>query len=117
MSSTIQKLITNLHNFQLRKPAKSELISIGEKAVDLLIEELEKEHVTFRSIHAANSAGILNFTDSHFSLIRPGIMMYGYYPRESLQEKLALRKALQFKTRVNLIKEFPPQRVVGYGRK
>ena len=31
-------------------------------------------------VHAANSAGILYHPDSHFSLTRPGIAVYGYPP-------------------------------------
>src|SRR5262245_4810109 len=30
-------------------------------------------------IHATNSAGLIRFPQSHFSLVRPGIMLYGYH--------------------------------------
>ncbi|HVO41226.1 MAG TPA: alanine racemase, partial [Aggregatilineales bacterium] len=34
----------------------------------------------FQYIHAANTAGVLNFPESHFNMVRPGIGMYGLDP-------------------------------------
>ncbi len=82
-----------------------------------LIDEFEKNKISFSYVHAANSAGIVNFTESHFNLVRPGMIMYGYYPHESLHEKLDVKQALSLKSRVCLIKEFAPKRGVSYGRK
>ena len=32
-----------------------------------------------RCVHTANSAAIVRFPNAHFSLVRPGIMLYGYH--------------------------------------
>jgi alanine racemase len=51
-------------------------------------------------MHAANSAAIVRFPDAHFSLVRPGIMLYGYHtlppsvPVPDLQPVLSLRTTI-----------------------
>ena len=100
--------------------AENNKIDFTERQIELfkaLIDELKKDKVVFSYVHAANSAGIVNFKHSHFNLVRPGIMMYGYYPHESLYEKLHVEQAMSIKSRICLIKEFQPQRGVSYGRK
>jgi alanine racemase len=51
-------------------------------------------------VHATNSAGLIRFPQSHFSLVRPGIMLYGYHtlpesvPAPTLQPVLSLRSTI-----------------------
>ena len=100
--------------------ADNEKIDFTERQIELfkaLIDELERDGIIFSYMHAANSAGIVNFKESHFNLIRPGMIMYGYYPHESLHEKLHVEQALSIKGRICLIKEFEPRRGVSYGRR
>ena len=35
--------------------------------------------------HLANSGGVLNYPDSYFDMVRPGILTYGYMPIDSLK--------------------------------
>jgi alanine racemase len=81
-----------------------------------LVDALGERNVTFRFLHAANSGGILHFKDSHFNLVRPGIMIYGYYPSPGLRDGLSLEQPLTVKSRVALIKEVASRRGIGYGR-
>lgn len=68
-------------------------------------------------IHAANSAAIIDLPESHFNLVRPGIMMYGLYPSGRLQNHLVdLRPAMTLKARVALVKKVPGGFPVSYGR-
>lgn len=57
--------------------------------------------------HIANSAGILNYPDSHFNLVRPGIMLYGLYPGDAKRyvRKISLRPVMSLKTRIICAKE------------
>lgn len=94
-------------------------IDYTERQIDLfslLIDELAQIEISFRYIHAANSAGIMNFNASHFNLVRPGIMMYGYMPRAALHAHASIKPVLSVKARVCLIKDFKAKRGVSYGR-
>ena len=45
-----------------------------------LNKHIENEGIHIPSKHAANSGAILDLPNSYLDLVRPGIMLYGYYP-------------------------------------
>ena len=65
-------------------------------------------------IHAANSGGAVRFPETHFSLIRPGIMLYGYHTLPSTVEVPDLRPVLSLKTRIAQLRTIPPGATVSY---
>lgn len=67
-------------------------------------------------VHAANSAGILNHPESLYSMVRPGLLLYGAYPEPGLRAKITLRPAMTFKTRVLYVKSLPSGSPVSYGQ-
>ncbi len=87
------------------------------------ISELEKQGYTFEKIHCANSAATLLFQETHFSMIRPGLIIYGLWPSEAVKtafEKKArtirtLEPILSWKTRIGQIKIVPKGETIGYG--
>jgi len=81
-----------------------------------LISELESRGIRPRFVHAANSAAILDHPDSHFDLVRPGIMFYGLYPGANVGRSVAVQPVLTLKTRVVFLKEIPVGATVSYGR-
>lgn len=83
----------------------------------LLVDELHTAGIDFEYVHAANSAAILNYPRSHYSMVRPGIVLYGYSPLPADEDELGLKPCLSLRSRVALIKEFPANRGVSYGRK
>jgi alanine racemase len=66
--------------------------------------------------HLANSAGIMAHRDSHFDMVRPGIMLYGGLPSPEFTPPLPLKSAMQFTGRILQIREFPDRAFVSYGR-
>lgn len=70
-----------------------------------------------RLMHLANSAAIIGHVNSHFNLVRPGIMLYGAYPAGHLIGKIALKPAMRFVTQVIHIKKAPKDFPISYGRK
>jgi len=70
-----------------------------------------------RLTHIANSAAIVKHADSHFNLVRPGIMLYGAYPAGHMIEKIDLKPALRLVTQIVHIKQAPKGFSVSYGRK
>ncbi len=65
--------------------------------------------------HAANSAGIMLYPESHYDLVRMGIAMYGLAPDPALDWPAELRPALSLKSRISHLKEMRPGEVVSYG--
>ena len=66
-------------------------------------------------VHAANSAALVLRPDSHFTLVRPGLAIYGMPPVPAVREKIELTPVMTFKTRVMQIKRVPIGVGVGYG--
>jgi len=65
--------------------------------------------------HIANSGAVLQFSDSFFNMVRPGIMLYGVYPSPNVKRSVFVKPALSWKSRVVYFKVISPQHPVGYG--
>ncbi|MCL1865691.1 MAG: alanine racemase [Spirochaetes bacterium] len=66
--------------------------------------------------HTANSAGIIDIPDSHLDIVRPGIIMYGYYPSDDVQKnKIDLKPVLSLKTKIIHLKHVGAGFAVSYG--
>ena len=65
--------------------------------------------------HAGNTAAIMNHPDSHFDMIRAGIMLYGMYP-DGIHRNGPLKPVMTLKSRVAQIRELPAGASVSYGR-
>jgi len=65
--------------------------------------------------HAGNTAAIMNHPDSHFDMIRAGIMLYGMYP-DGVHRNGPLKPVMTLKSRVAQIRELPAGASVSYGR-
>jgi alanine racemase len=78
------------------------------------VQMFTAQGMTPRYIHAANSAAIYRYPQSHFTLVRPGIALYGSHPFEA-PEAAALRPVLTWKTRLARVQEIPAGCGVSYG--
>ncbi|NLC77742.1 MAG: alanine racemase [Clostridia bacterium] len=82
---------------------------------DEFLAKLKREGRKLPLIHAANSAAVMELPEAHYDLVRPGIMLYGLYPSEEMRrERVELRPALSWKTRVVHVKEVPPGTPISY---
>jgi alanine racemase len=64
-------------------------------------------------IHAANSGGILNYRQSHFSMVRPGIALYGFPPAEV--KGTEFKEVMTVTSRLISVKDISQGEGVGYG--
>ena len=70
-------------------------------------------HIPIR--HLNNSAGLMNF-DTHYDMVRAGIITYGMYPSDEVDPGLlSLTPALQWLSRVTYVKTLPAGREISYG--
>lgn len=66
-------------------------------------------------VHASNSAAIIGFTESWMDMVRPGIMLYGYYPGNEQPRDLNLKPVMELKTKVVFLKRVPAGKTLSYG--
>jgi alanine racemase len=66
-------------------------------------------------VHLANSAAVLCEPAAHFTMVRPGLMLYGYPPAPHLAARAALRPAMSFRTAAVQVRHVPPLTPIGYG--
>jgi alanine racemase len=64
--------------------------------------------------HAASSAALLRRMGAHLDMVRPGLALYGVAPAPDLAEGLV--PALQLKTQIIFLKDFPAGVPIGYER-
>lgn len=81
---------------------------------EAVLRGLKERGIEIPLKHACNSAAIINFPEAHYDIVRPGLMLYGYYPDQSLRDKLELMPSLTLKSKVAYIKEVPPGTSVSY---
>jgi alanine racemase len=85
---------------------------------ETVLTMMEKKRLLPDHIHLANSAGIINYKNSHYTMVRPGIILYGYNPNGyspdvSFSGK-KLKPVMTLKTRVAYFKVVPGQTGISY---
>lgn len=88
---------------------------------------LKKAKFNVPLAHCANSAALLQFPESQYNLVRPGICLYGALPAPGLatviesltakNKKFSLLPVMQWKTRILSINSLPRGSSVSYGKK
>lgn len=81
-----------------------------------LLEQVEQRGITVPFVHVANSAAIMRYPQSHFSLVRPGIMLYGYHTLPDAVPCPELQPVLSLRTTVMQLRTIQPGETVSYNR-
>ncbi len=84
---------------------------------EALLAGLDAAGLRPQYIHAANSAGTLNFPQARYNLVRPGIAVFGLQPSETSPLPPDFRPALSWKARLASVKMLPPGHGIGYNFK
>jgi len=85
-----------------------------------MLERLEQRGVTFELRHISNSAAIIDMPEecSCFNGVRPGIILYGYYPSDEVKmDRVSLKPVMTLKAYISDIKEVDEGTPISYGRK
>lgn len=67
-------------------------------------------------VHAANSGAVLGHAPAWLDMVRPGIMIYGFYPDPGTPRTIELKPGLSFLTRVSFLKKVSAGTSISYGR-
>ncbi len=110
---TVQGLITHFADADLRdKRFASEQLDRFES----VLKKLDSRGIAIPLRHAANSAAVLDYRRALFTMVRPGLMLYGYNPLEGEGPGAALRPVLSLVTRIVFLKKVPAGVPISYGR-
>lgn len=83
------------------------------KIFNSIIQQLEKTGIVIALKHCSNSLGVISYPEGYFNMVRPGLMIYGLYPKEGL--RLNLKPLLTLKTKVVYLKSVSCGSGIGYG--
>jgi len=67
-------------------------------------------------VHCSNSGGVLAHEAGWLSMVRPGIMIYGYYPDATTPRTIPLYPGISLVTRLSFLKKVAAGTTIGYGR-
>lgn len=80
------------------------------------VDRLASRGIYFELRHCSNSAGILNYREMNFDMVRAGIILYGLYPSPSVGRTVRLLPVMELKTVISMLKNIPADTPVSYGR-
>ncbi|MCK9595232.1 MAG: alanine racemase [Candidatus Omnitrophica bacterium] len=90
-------------------------LTLGQlKKLSAIAGELKNIGLRIPLLHAGNSLATVSYEHSHFNMVRPGLILYGLYPKEKFPIKL--KPVLSLKTRIVYVKKLPKGYGVSYGR-
>lgn len=81
-----------------------------------LLKQLDKEGIPYETVHAANSAAVMNYPAAAFDMVRVGIMLFGVWPTDDVPPETPLKQVARWESSIILIKEFREAASIGYGR-
>jgi alanine racemase len=81
-----------------------------------IIEKLEKKGVNIPIKHVSNSAAIIDLPEYNHDMVRPGIMLYGFYPSQEVDHKrVNLKQVMTLHAQISHVKTVPSGSGISYG--
>ncbi len=94
-------------------PYTKEQVDLFKQAVADIVKALGR---TPELVHCSNSGAVLGHEEAWLSMVRPGIMIYGYYPDETTPRTIPLYPGISFLSRISFLKRVKKGTSIGYGR-
>jgi alanine racemase len=79
------------------------------------VEDIKSAGINPGIVHASNSAAIVGYSESWIDMVRPGIILYGYYPSHEQERTLAVKPVMEFRTEVVFLKRVAAGQALSYG--
>jgi alanine racemase len=89
------------------------------KRFKILCKHAESEGISLGIKHAVSSTGIFSQRSSYLDMVRPGLLLFGYYPSQEVRDKfkeITLKPVLQLKSRVAVVRNLRPGDTVSYNK-
>lgn len=104
-----------LYSHLAKSDEKGEGSSIQIKRFESAITSFKKSDIEFPILHLANSGGIFFHPNSHFNMVRAGIVLYGLFDGIPLPKEVRLKPVMSWKTKVVYFKSIEKGIGIGYG--
>jgi alanine racemase len=81
-----------------------------------VVSQLEEKGVKIPIKHVSNSAAIIDLPEYNYDMVRPGIMLYGYYPSQEVDHtRVKLKQVLTLHAQISHVKTVSPGTGISYG--
>lgn len=84
-------------------------------AFETCLADIRSRGIEPALVHAANSGAIIGHPESTLNMVRPGIMLYGYYPSHEQERRLRLEPVMELRTQVVFLKRVARGTRLSYG--
>lgn len=82
-----------------------------------LMDDLKAAGIEIPIKHLSNSGAIMDIPETYLNAVRPGIILYGYYPSNEVNKNnLKVKPALTLKAKIAQVKELDEGMYIGYGK-
>ena len=123
-STTLLDQIHNLPNLKV-EGISTHFSSADNEDLSVTQVQIEKFRTTLAKlknvpiVHCANTSALLRIPESHFNMVRPGLILYGSLPSPSLNKVLSQKEnhfqpVMQWKSQIILIKPIAKGQPISY---
>lgn len=112
------KMLTPTGVFTHFATADEEDVSYAHHQQNQFEAFLDAHHLKDRKdllIHACNSAATIKMPQAHYTMVRCGISMYGYYSRPMKNPPIELKPVLKLQAPITQIRQIPAGHPISYG--
>ncbi|WP_346920120.1 alanine racemase [Clostridium sp. UBA7339] len=82
-----------------------------------VMADLETLGIEIPLKHISNSGAIIDMPETYLNGVRPGIILYGYYPsKEVSKDNISVKPALTLKAKIAHVKELHKDMYISYGK-
>lgn len=111
------ELVGMYSHFATSEDRDRAIASLQLKSFIGVVDDLRRRAIEIPLKHMANSGAIINLPDSHFDMVRPGIMLYGYPPAMGMAERFPVDPVMSLVSGISFLKEIGPGTSISYGRR
>ena len=103
-------------HFAKADEANKEYTKLQYNRFDSVVKKLADRNINIKIQHVSNSAAIIDLPQYNLDMVRPGIILYGYYPSQEVDKtKIQLKPAMTLKARVSNVKMVEEDTGISYG--
>lgn len=93
------------------------LFSINQiQKFEQIIEKFSENNIEPKYKHVCCSGGLKNYKNYIYNMVRIGLLIYGYYPNDSLKSEIDLKPSMTLKSNISFLKEIDINDTVGYNK-
>ena len=82
-----------------------------------VVKKLEEKGLSIPIKHVSNSAAIIDFPEYNLDMVRPGIILYGYYPSNDVnKDRIQLKPAMTLRAKISNVKTVSKGTGISYGQ-